>query len=104
MSRLRLTSVLLILALSGAAALSRFCIPSISSRLQIAAFCFLAVGIEWFIKPELGKKPSVMVALLTCACTAAAILLVRWHTEGLCPHTWPQCTDPIYAVRKSWGV
>jgi hypothetical protein len=104
MSHNRLKSVLFIFALSGAAALSRLCMPSISSRLQIAAFCFLAVGIEWFIKPELGKKPSVMVALLTCACTTAAILLVRWHTEGLCPHTWPQCTDPIYAVRKSWGI
>jgi hypothetical protein len=90
--------------LTFAAALTRYLLPSFPSRLQIAFFIFLTIFVECWIKPELKVKPKFLAALLTCACTLGAILLVRWQTEGLCPHTWPQCSEPIYAWRKAWGL
>lgn len=86
------------------AALSRYILTETESRLQIMAFSSLAFCVEWIVKPSLGVTPRWSSALLTGLCSTAAIILVRWHLEGLCPHTWPQCPDPIYVVRKSWGI
>lgn len=94
----------LFLAIVSFAALSRYFLTETESRLQIFIFASLAAFVEWIVKPSLGMRPQLPLALLTGVCSAAAILLVRWHLEGLCPHTWPQCPDPIYAVRKSWGI
>lgn len=94
----------LFLAIVSFAALSRYFLTETESRLQIFIFASLAAFVEWIVKPSLGMRPQLPLALLTGVCSAAAIVLVRWHLEGLCPHTWPQCPDPIYAVRKSWGI
>ena len=40
-----------------------------------------------------------LTALATAIATTLAILAVRWHVEGLCPHTWPQCASyPFWRV------
>jgi hypothetical protein len=90
-------------AITAAAALSRLTLTGTESRKHILAFWILAVTVEAVIKPRLRVRPSLWLALLTGACATGAIVFVRWHLEGLCPHTWPQCPHPIYAARKSWG-
>lgn len=99
-----LGTLALFLTIVSLAALTRYFLTETESRLQIFIFASLAAFVEWIVKPSLGMRPQLPIAFLTGVCSAAAIVLVRWHLEGLCPHTWPQCPDPIYAVRKSWGI
>ncbi len=88
----------------GLAALTRFWLTETESRTQILVFCSLTACVEWGVKPLLGMRPRLVVALFTGVGAAGAILIVRWHLEGLCPHTWPQCPDPVYAVLKSLKI
>lgn len=99
-----MASIALLLTITCMAALSRFLLTETESRKQIIAFWVLSACAGGVLKLTLGLRRSWPLALLTGTTATAAILLVRWHLEGLCPHTWPQCPDPIYAIRKSWGI
>lgn len=104
MSRQALISITLLLALVGAAVLSRLTLTEVESRKQIFAFCCLTLIIEMLVKPTLRIRPNLWVALLTGLCATCAIVAVRWHLKGFCPHTWPQCRDPIRELVKSFGI
>lgn len=97
-------SIAIFVAVVSFAALSRYLLTEIETRLQILVFLILAVCVEWIVKPLLGVRSQWLLAILTGLCSTIAIILVRWYLEGLCPHTWPQCPNPIYAIRKSWGI
>lgn len=90
-------------ALTALAALSRHALPQTQSRVHILVFLLLAGLTEWGVRSASGLKPRLRVAILTGACTTGSILLVRWLREGLCPHTWPQCPDPLSAYSKMLG-
>jgi hypothetical protein len=96
--------VAFLIGLASLAALSRYTLTFTESRWQIAAFWLVVVCAEWYVKPRVGIKPQWLLALSTCACTTGAIILVRWHIKGLCPHTWPQCPSPMAGVLHSLGV
>jgi hypothetical protein len=104
MPRQAMVSFALLVAIIAAAGLSRLTLTEIESRKQIIVFWILAIVIEAVIKPRLRVKRSLWIAFLTALCATGAILLVRWYLKGFCPHTWPQCPDPIYAFRKSLGI
>ncbi len=94
-----LLNILLAAGLVALAILSRFMLLDTYSRWQIAAFWLLAALLEWGVKPRIGLKARWLTALATAIATTLAILAVRWHVEGLCPHTWPQCASyPFWRV------
>jgi hypothetical protein len=94
----------LVVMIIGFAAVSRYLLPDIESRKQIITFWIIAICVEFVVKPKLGIRQSCALAVLSGVCATTAILLVRWHIKGLCPHTWPQCPDPAYAIWKAWSV
>ena len=95
MRRNLLVSLALVLALSGLAALSRYLLPTVLSRHQIAAFVIAAGAVELLIKPRFGVRPTWPAFVLTASCTTSTIIATRWSMQGLCPHTYPQCPDPV---------
>jgi predicted cobalt transporter CbtA len=103
-SREMVISIAVIMALSALAALSRYSFIHTESRVQITAFWILSGFAEWGLKPLLGIEPKLAIWLITGVCTTSTILLVRWSLEGLCPHTWPQCPDPIDAYGRILGL
>lgn len=96
--------VCFLLGLTSLATLSRYMLTSTESRLQIGAFCLVVAFAEWYLKPRMHLKPHWLLAVLNCVCTTGAIVAVRWHIEGLCPHTWPQCPRPMSALLTSLGI
>ena len=95
------TAAGLVVMFIGFAALGRYLLPDIETRKQIITFWIMSICVEFFVKPKLGIRQSWTLAILSGVCATTAILLVRWHIKGLCPHTWPQCPDPAYAIWKA---
>ena len=104
LSRENLISLTSLVALTALAAVSRSSLPKLESRLQILIFLTLAGLVEWVVKPHVGAQSRWAAAVVTGLFTTGAIVLVRWSSEGLCPHAWPQCADPIAAYVKLIGL
>jgi hypothetical protein len=95
---------MLLIALTGLATLSRLWFTETETRLQIAAFLAFAVCVEWVLKPRIGIRPKWPLMIITGCFTTGAIILTRWHLKGLCPHTWPQCPEPLEALLALSGL
>ncbi|WP_221420144.1 hypothetical protein [Novosphingobium chloroacetimidivorans] len=104
MSRQALISLVLLLLIVWAAVLSRLALTETESRKQILAFWVLAVTVEALVKPTLRLRSNLWMAILTGLCVTCAIVSVRWYLKGFCPHTWPQCRNPILDLVKSFGI
>lgn len=88
------------MGMTAAAGASRLLLTTTESRVQIAAFLFIGALVELGVKPSWGISPRLGSWIATGMCTTFAILTVRWHLEGLCPHTQPLCQNPIGAAIK----
>lgn len=65
---------------SFAAALTRYLIFDIETRMQIAAFVVLAAVWGWT-----NRRSGLVGFIVNSVASAAAIIAVRWWLEGLCP-------------------
>lgn len=75
-----------LMAFAVAGAVSRFALQLTHSRLQVAAFVVAAVALEWLGSRWMPIVPSRFWGVANALAASAAILIVRWHLEGLCPH------------------
>jgi hypothetical protein len=103
MSRQIWVSLITLVAFATLASVSRYSLPKLESRVQILIFLMLTGLAEWLVKPLVGVQPTWGAAVITALSTTSAIVLVRWLREGLCPHVWPQCIDPIAAYVRLIG-
>jgi hypothetical protein len=69
------------------AALTRDVFRYIETRVQILFFVGVAAAYEWLWKPQSGRSPSTGSLFANALVAIAALLMVRWQLEGLCPGT-----------------
>ena len=67
------------------AALTRDYFKLIETRIQMIFFVVLAAGYEYLWKHRAGKSPSAGSFAANAMLAIAAVLMVRWQLEGLCP-------------------
>jgi hypothetical protein len=57
----------------------------VQTRTHIIGFIIVAACCELVIRPRLHQRPSLAWFGINVAFAVAAILMTRWHIEGLCP-------------------
>lgn len=97
----RFTDLALAILLVLSAVWSRYTFQETESRFQIFLLWIFAFVVEWGLKPTYGTRPDWRVFLAICFLAAGAVIAVRSKVEGLCPHTWPDCSfhRPIPLLR-----
>jgi hypothetical protein len=67
------------------AALTRDYFRSLETRIQVISFVGLSAGYEYLWKQRTGQSPSAGSFAANAIFGIAAVLMVRWQLEGLCP-------------------
>ena len=68
-----------------AAAVTRATLLTVETRWQMMAFVGLAAGYEFVARSAAGRPPRLGAFVINAGLAVLAVLLVRWHIEGLCP-------------------
>ena len=57
----------------------------VQTRTHVMGFIIVAACCKLVIRPRLHQRPNLEWFAINVAFAVAAILMTRWHIEGLCP-------------------